>query len=377
MEMLEATNRRNYALDFLKGIATIAIVFHHYQQVTGAMFAYNFWDGWFYWGYVVELFFLISGYVMGRYVKPIYEGKVNLKCWMAKRTLRCIPMMAIAAVVYEVTLYIHSRILGLDWFGIQPTIWGTVIASIGLQSNALFNNPCVNNPTWYISVLFLCYAVFYLTTALARRLKVRPGYLYAAVVLLGCGIATYGINCVFLDWQVARGYRGFFFGLILAMTIERLGGKPSKALVLSSIGVLAGFVLALVFDRTLLEDSLQNTMTFLVFPAILVLFATPVVQKIFAWKIWGKFGKASFDVYIWHSAMLVQMNLLLSITGKMLDYSKVRYMLLFTLAAEVVGILSHCCLEKPIARRVNGWLHRMEVRENASKNNMETLGGKP
>lgn len=37
--------KRNYALDFLKGIATIAILFHHYQQVTGAVFHYNFLGG--------------------------------------------------------------------------------------------------------------------------------------------------------------------------------------------------------------------------------------------------------------------------------------------------------------------------------------------
>lgn len=314
---------------------------------------------------------------MGRYVRPIYEGKISLKLWMAKRTLRCIPMMAIAAVIYEITLYFHSRVFGLDWFGIQPTIWGTVIASVGLQSNALFNNPCVNNPTWYISVLFLCYGVFYLTTALARRLKVRPSYLYIAVVLMGCGIATYSINWVFLDWQTARGYRGFFFGLLLAMMIERSGGKPSRVMVLSSVSVLAGFALALIFDRTLLEDYLQYTMTFLVFPAILVLFETLAIRMLFAWKIWGAFGRISFDVYIWHSAMLVQMNLLCFLAGKTLDYSNLKYMFLFTLATELVGIISHYCIEKPIARRVNGWLQRMEAEEATRKSDLETLGGKP
>ena len=152
LRAVRTASKRNYALDFLKGIATIAIVFHHYQQATGAKFAYNFCDGWFYYGYVVELFFLVSGYVMGRYVKPIYEGEISLKCWMAKRMLRYIPIMAIGA---------------------------------------------------------------------------------------------------------------------------------------------------LIFDRTLLEDYIQYTVTFLVFPAILVLLETPAIQKLFAWRIWGTFGKISFDVYIW------------------------------------------------------------------------------
>ena len=368
--MMETANRRNYALDFLKGIATIAIVFHHYQQVTGAKFAYNFWDGWFYWGYVVELFFLISGYVMGRSVKPIYEGKISLKLWMAKRTLRCIPMMAIAAVVFEIALFIHSRVFGQEWFGFKTTIWGTIVASIGLQSNGFLDNPCLNNPTWYISVLFLCYALFYIMTALARRLNVRPAYFYVATVLLGCGIATYNVNWIFLNLQMARGYRGFFFGLLLSMTIEKQHGRPSKGLTITSIVILLGFVLARLFDRSILEYGIQFYLTFLLFPAIIIVIETQAVRKLFSRSGWGEFGKTSFDVYIWHSITLLQMNTLLYVLHRTIDYNQVKYMLLFTLATELVGIISHYCIEKPIARRVNGWLQRMEAQEAACKSDL-------
>lgn len=52
--------KRNYSLDFIKIIATIFIIFHHYQQITGAYFhnKINFCNGKFYFGYMVELFFI-------------------------------------------------------------------------------------------------------------------------------------------------------------------------------------------------------------------------------------------------------------------------------------------------------------------------------
>ena len=55
---------RNYALDALKVAATIIIIFHHYQQLTNSSFSagINYYGGWFYFGMMVELFFLISGY---------------------------------------------------------------------------------------------------------------------------------------------------------------------------------------------------------------------------------------------------------------------------------------------------------------------------
>lgn len=57
--------QRDYTLDFIKICATIIIIFHHYQQVTGAFFEnkINFWNGKFYFGYVVELFFILSGFL--------------------------------------------------------------------------------------------------------------------------------------------------------------------------------------------------------------------------------------------------------------------------------------------------------------------------
>ncbi len=321
------------------------------------------------------MFFLISGYVMCRYVKVIYEGKVSLKLWTAKRTLRCIPMMTIAAVAFEISLYIHSHKYGLDWFGFKPTVWGTVVASLGVQSNGFFENPCLNNPTWYISVLFLCYVVFYLLTVLARKWRISPAYFYAAMVLLGCGIATYGVNWLFLEGQMARGYRGFFFGLLLAMTIEKQGGTPSRGLILASIAALTGFVLALIFDRTVLEYYIQYNLTFLVFPALIVLLETPVARKLFSWKLWGEFGKVSFGVYIWHSITLLQMNTLLYAMGWTIDYSRPEYMLIFTAVTEGVGVFSYYCMEKPIARRVNRKIARMENEEAMDSSDSKALGG--
>ncbi len=57
-------NERKYSLDVLRIIATILIIFHHYGQVTGLYLEghINYWNGRFYFGYVVEFFFLLSGY---------------------------------------------------------------------------------------------------------------------------------------------------------------------------------------------------------------------------------------------------------------------------------------------------------------------------
>ena len=56
-------NKRNIqGFDILKIVSATLIVFHHYQQVFKVRFnGINFYDGAFNFGYLVELFFIISG----------------------------------------------------------------------------------------------------------------------------------------------------------------------------------------------------------------------------------------------------------------------------------------------------------------------------
>ena len=64
------SQKREGSLDLLKFLATCCIVMHHFQQITGAFFEghLNFYSGNFYWGYLVELFFLVSGYFAYIYI---------------------------------------------------------------------------------------------------------------------------------------------------------------------------------------------------------------------------------------------------------------------------------------------------------------------
>ena len=77
MKIEKKLNERNYALDFFKIIATILIVWHHYQQSLEIKFnRINFYYGKFYFGYLVELFFAISGFLMFKYIQKIKDGPI-------------------------------------------------------------------------------------------------------------------------------------------------------------------------------------------------------------------------------------------------------------------------------------------------------------
>lgn len=351
---MDKAKNRSYPLDFLKIVATVIIVLHHFQQNTNVMYenSVNFWGSWFYWGYMVELFFLLSGYFMYRYVSRIENGEMTLSAWFAIRAKRLLPMVAISAVGYEICILVYRAITGAVWpyFG-ELSIWGTVITALGIQEGWAFSNPGVNNPVWYVSVLMACYVIFYVLCALSRKLNCSPLYFFTAMVLLGIGIQTFGINKPFLTAQVGRGYYSFFFGLLIAAFVNKRG--VSRKTVITCTAVLALSVALFAFPEQAAKEPLVYILTFLVYPAIVLLLETEPVKKVFRHKIWGTLGGITFDVYLWHSPMFPLMYGFLALIGVTPDFSGVWTMYLFLIAAWAIGALSFFFIEKPINKLID------------------------
>lgn len=342
-------NKRCYSLDALKVFATILIVFHHYQQMTGAYFEHsiNYFGGKFYFGYIVELFFILSGYFMFKYIERIKKG-LSFKRFYLKRMQRLLPLVMLSAICYEILLILYEKIFQKSYFDIKPTLWGTIIDSLGLQSGWVFADPFVNAPTWYISVLFLCYAIFYLVTFLSQKLHVSSRYFYVAIILLGCGINTFGINLPFFNSQSARGFYSFFTGILLATYFyeKEINWKES----LISLFTLMVLIFCIIFHYDFVENGFVYLLTFCFYPAIIILFQSHFISKLFSNRFWGRWGEISFDVYIWHNLLFIVMFLFLKFIDRAPNFSKHSNMYLFCFIAEIVGLISYYLIERPISK---------------------------
>lgn len=354
---------RQFSLDILKVMATIFIVFHHYQQITGThLERFNFYGGWIYFGNFVEFFFILSGYFMYHYVEKIGNSSkdMNFKDFIFQRISRLLPYSAISVIVFEILAYMYFQLYGDIYFYHTPSIWGTIIAILGIQAGWVFKNPLVNNPTWYISVLILCYIIFYILTYIAKKKDINPCYLYIIMIFVGIGIHTYNIELPFLNYQSARGYFSFFYGLIFARYLEthRLGKKTY----IGCSVIIVALIYFLSQEHILVSQDVEYLMTFLFFPALIILFLSNPVKKMCRYGWIGTLSKISFHVYIWHMPAHLFLCVIFKLFGWNIGFQSGVRMILFTLGCFAIGAFSYYFIEKPITQwlRLNGFQERTE-----------------
>lgn len=331
---------RDIELDFLKVIATLLIVLHHYQQVLNVRFKhFNFYGGKFYFGYLVELFFIISGICAYRWIQNINKDSSFINFY-SKRIRRLLPLMVVSVLVdvilWEFFKNTFNIIVGPDNISIKNII----ISSLGFQAGWGFTNPMINNPMWYISVLLLCYVIFFVTTKISRRIHMTPYILYMVMIFCGIIICTCQLHLPFFNEYSYRGYICFFSGVIGGKVLDsnwRLHNKNS----LFIISLLCGSVLYF-------ENVYQYYMVaFIIWPSIILMLRNEKFNKLICSSCWSNMAKSSFNIYVWHCPIL---HLLVGVikVNDIKCYDTVLFMLISLGIIVGIGILSYIFLEKTI-----------------------------
>jgi hypothetical protein len=343
--------KRIFILDILKIVATILIVFHHYQQILNVEFnKINFFGGKFYFGHLVELFFLISGFLMFNYIEKIKQG-LSFEEFFINRLKRLLPLIAIAAILYEFLIYFHFRIFGEKLLEGELNFWGTVISCFGIQAGWSFENPVINNPMWYVSVLILCYIIFYIITKISIIKNYKYIYFYLIMIFLGISIQRNYTDLAFFNPYTARGYYAFFSGLLLSIFFYKC--KVGKFIKILSILTVIFIIFLISRHYYIVEKNLNYTLTFIFYPTLIIGFHINEVNIIYLKKIISKIAEISFNVYVWHIVgilILIIVNKGYNLNIKLNSY---RVMMIFTIILYIFGFFSYYFIEKPLEKLIS------------------------
>jgi peptidoglycan/LPS O-acetylase OafA/YrhL len=306
----QQTPNRSIELDFIRGIAIIAVMGFHFHSVqTGYSFINvieyplkNFGrEG-------VNLFFTLSGFLVGGLLLKQYSqtGRIDARRFIIRRIFKIWP-------AYYVLILFHV------FAGRHPTD-SFLVQNLTHMQNYLGSSI---SQTWSLAVeehfyLFLP-ALLLVFVRFKASVNTIIGTLLAlcgVVLIARCAVVSNGdLDAAFFQTQ----YRidSLLFGVILAavywmkpVVYQKLAAQ--KWLLFSVLGVLVAW-LVLATKHIALDESIGYTIQAIGFTAVIVLALeySGKIRESLAYRLVAWIGVYSYGIYLWHSLALAPGEILI------------------------------------------------------------------
>lgn len=232
---MHTTNR---SLEGLRGVAALVVVIFHMEIVSA-------WSGVIQNGYLsVDLFFVLSGYVIGSAYAPRLTNIREVLRFLIRRVGRLWPLHVVSFVLFYGLLCMHSVMSR------QPVVVPSPAEFVSLLTMTngfnLFDHNIGNSVSWSAGDELYVYVLF---AVICMALRMRASLLFAALMITGFAIAfrvnadscfTHGA-CYDMTYSFgwARCLAGYFLGALLARHADALHFLTSpKWQVIAALGAL-------------------------------------------------------------------------------------------------------------------------------------------
>jgi peptidoglycan/LPS O-acetylase OafA/YrhL len=342
------------SVQILRAVAASAVVVAHAQswisKMTGAPQALL--DLHFLGGFAVDLFFVISGFIMVYTSEPMFGRPEGPKTFFLHRLVRIVPLYWIVTAAYialSLAFPQFGRSYGLD-FIIASFLF---IPMLNADGEVM---PIVGHG-WTLNHEMLFYALFALAVFAPRRLAVGlVSALLVAAVILGERVAPSSTAMVFWTSPVVLQ---FVFGMAIGL-LYREGVRLWKPLSLALI--IAGF--AWIFRNAM--SGVPHHAPLYSLPATLMVAGATFGSFSLEGPVWrslARIGDASYAIYLLHSAP-IRAALLLS-RSTFLDFASAPwlYAVLAVIGAVALGMATYYVFERPVTRYLRGLLKPRKLAE--------------
>ncbi|WP_410217410.1 acyltransferase family protein [Paracoccus sp. (in: a-proteobacteria)] len=284
-------SRVNYVtFDALRGIAALAVVLYHLLPAAGFIQAIPR-------GYLaVDLFFVLSGYVIAQAYGARLQSGMSLGRFMTIRLVRLYPLFILGQLLGVLALAVAGHEFGLLLMALAA---GAVLAPIPLTVNEAPLIFPLNGPAWSLFFELAVNVAFVFLIPLGFRKMVG----LCALSALAVSAAAAKFGSMDMGWNVYNFIGGFprvTFSFLAGAILFHLAARPKDGSLIPLILMMA--VLA-VLSVTVQGWWIDLFIVLLVFPAVILLAA--------AWQPTGRIkavskllGGISYPLYIIHAPLL-------------------------------------------------------------------------
>lgn len=293
---------RSIILDFLKGLAIVAVAFYHF-------------DAWLPYGYLgVDVFFVISGFLFVKSLsKSFKENSFNYWSFLIKKIVRLWPLILIVSAVAVV--YGYFLMLPDDYENLaESAVASTLFANNILQAITTKNYWDIVNlykplmHMWYVDVLMQAYVILPLFYFIGAKLlkKSDKKELWTGLFLTVVSLVLFLLPLP-QEWKFYylpfRVFELSIGGLIASKTIEVPGRKALGISVVS----LAVILVMLCSPVKILSPAFM-LLTVVAATTALVFVGTDLriscgICNVIA-RFFAALGQRSYSIYIWHQFVI-------------------------------------------------------------------------
>ena len=345
---------RGGALDALRFLAAAFFVLYHYDRQAPVPLAQVHEA--FTRGYLVTDFFLIlSGYVLARTYGPrLQAGGIGWGAFLLRRVARVWPAYALILCGFAALVAV-AAFAGVQLNNPEAFPWWEFPGQLLLvQAWGLGFGPTWNTPTWSLSALIFCYALFPLLWRGMSRTPPAAALALALLLLVAADLAARAFGLNFYEFPrhlgIVRAVPLFVFGLALARY-----GAPSW------LGPRGAFALCLGAGLTALALQALGRFDFLAMSAIgLMILAAGARATARPSKLVARGAEISFALYVSHTLVGVIWYRALEFVVPAGLTGPAAWAVWSTgfLAALGFAIAFHHAVDMPIKRRVDALLKR-------------------
>lgn len=307
----------------------------------------------FYWGYGVDLFFVVSGFIMIHSAGGRFHSLAGSMEFFLRRLVRIAPLYTLATIGVAVSTYLLPHV-----FRGQPPSITEVALSILFVPYARASGDVL--PVLAVGWTLNYEMLFYVLFALAMLFYIRIGV--ALLLLTLCSLSLVGalidIPFTALAFWANSIILEFCFGILIGL-LYRSGLRPPRALVWFA-GIL-GFVLSLAALATQFDFVPRFLGGGL--PALCCVFAAvfaPFPPQTVLTNFFVKLGDASYSLYLFHMYP-VRITYLMFAAVFGLQVPLGPFMVAASLGACLTAFVLHRYIEAPVTNTLNRRLRRVFV----------------
>src|SRR5665648_50290 len=305
-------------LDGLRGVAAVMVVaFHLLEAFTGGDHLKQIINH----GYLaVDFFFVLSGFVIG-YAYDDRWGKMTLKSFFKRRLIRLHPMIVMGMIIGAIGFYYSASPILFPGISTVP-VWKMLLVMVigftlipvplSLDIRGWQEMHPLDGPAWS---LFFEYIANILYALIVRKFSNK--LLAVFVFIAGCALIHLAVTSpngdIIGGWSVdstqlrigfTRLLYPFFAGLLLSRISKP--GRIKYAFFWSSLLVVLVFSITRIGgSEHLWMNGLYDSFSIIfIFPLIVYLGASGVVEGKFASTLCKFFGDISYPIYIIHYPLI-------------------------------------------------------------------------